>query len=289
MAEFITGTQLDEKLTDIIWHAKKELIIFSPFIILDEHCKKIFNKLSSNPELEIIIVFGKNEREVHRSLKKEDLDFFMHFINITIIYCKNLHAKYYANEKEALLTSLNLLGKSMTENVEYGVSFLKNDRSNDDLYIDSINYSKEVIAENPCIFVQRPYYGAIGSKNDVDIVRLLDETESLYNNRRFPFKYYNEFESKVYNNDNKPSRNNNQKNYHKSNAYATHYDDDDDDNSGYCIRTGIKIPFNPAKPYSYDAYQTWVIYENPYYRENYCHRTGRESNGRTSMTNPILY
>ena len=50
MAEFLTENRLDEKLTDIIWHAKKELIILSPFIRLDDYCKKInpvLNKITS--------------------------------------------------------------------------------------------------------------------------------------------------------------------------------------------------------------------------------------------------
>lgn len=58
---------------------------------------------------------------------------------------------------------------------------------------------------------------------------------------------------------------------------------------GYCIRTGQKIPFNPEKPMSYDAYQVWVEFGNMNYPENYCHKTGRPSNGRTSMRNPILF
>ena len=57
---------------------------------------------------------------------------------------------------------------------------------------------------------------------------------------------------------------------------------------GYCIRTGVRIPFDVKKPFSYEAYQTWAIFENWNYRENYCHKTGKESNGRTSMANPIL-
>jgi hypothetical protein len=61
-----------------------------------------------------------------------------------------------------------------------------------------------------------------------------------------------------------------------------------DEEYGYCIRTGIRIPFDPKKPYSYDAYQTWAIFENWNYRENYCHKTGENSNGRTSMAKPVL-
>ena len=283
MAEFLTENRLDEKLTDIIWYAKKELIILSPFIRLDDYCKKIFKKLLNNPDLEIILVFGKNEGEAERSLKRDDLEFFKSFVNITIIYCNNLHAKYYANEKVALLTSLNLLGKSMTENVEYGIAFLKNENTNDELYVDSKNYTKQVIANNPCVFVQRPYYGARNSKNDFDIIRMFDVTESLYNNRRFPLKFYNEFELETHNFDNKPSRENSRNSQHHNNSY------EDDYEYGYCIRTGVKIPFNPQKPFTYDAYQTWAISENWNYRENYCHRTGRESHGRTSMANPILF
>jgi hypothetical protein len=104
MADFYTGKALDEKLTDIIWKANKELIILSPFIRLDEYCKKIFSKLKNSPELEIIIVFGKNEGETQRSLNQDDLEFFKDFENIVIIYCNNLHAKYFSNENEALLT-----------------------------------------------------------------------------------------------------------------------------------------------------------------------------------------
>jgi hypothetical protein len=77
MAEFITDKQLDDKLTDIIWNAKKELIILSPFIRLDDYCKNVvFKKLKNNPELEIIIVFGKNEGETQRSLTPADLEIF---------------------------------------------------------------------------------------------------------------------------------------------------------------------------------------------------------------------
>lgn len=98
MAEFLTDTKLDDKLTDIIWNAKKELIILSPFIRLDDYCKNVvFKKLKNNPELEIIIVFGKNEGETQRSLTPADLDIFKEYCNITIIYCNNLHAKFYAN------------------------------------------------------------------------------------------------------------------------------------------------------------------------------------------------
>jgi len=57
---------------------------------------------------------------------------------------------------------------------------------------------------------------------------------------------------------------------------------------GYCIRTGEQIPFNIQKPYSDKAYKSWAQYKNPNYKEKYCHKTGKISDGKTSMANPIL-
>lgn len=57
---------------------------------------------------------------------------------------------------------------------------------------------------------------------------------------------------------------------------------------GYCIRTGIEIPFNLEKPMCYDAYKSWSKYGDPDYREKYCHFSGESSEGETSVAKPIL-
>lgn len=292
MAEFLTDKKLDEKLTDIIWNAKKELIILSPFIRLDDYCKTIFKKLKNSPELEIIIVFGKNEGETQRSLTPTDLDLFKEFSNIAIMYCKNLHAKYYANENEALLTSLNLLGKSMTGNVEYGICFQNSKLNLDKLYTDSISYTNEVILDNPCVFMKRPIFKKTNlglSKKYTESKILYDVTDALYRNRNFEKKFYKDFDVELLESDNKPSRaefipeiKQTEKKQPFNNTKNQYIE------FGYCIRTGIKIPFDVKRPFSLDAYHSWAPYENWNYRENYCHKTGRESNGKTSMSKPIL-
>jgi RNA polymerase-binding transcription factor DksA len=58
--------------------------------------------------------------------------------------------------------------------------------------------------------------------------------------------------------------------------------------TGYCIRTGVEIPFNPSKPMCADAYKKWAQFANPEYQENFCHKTGKLSYGKTSMKDPIL-
>lgn len=58
--------------------------------------------------------------------------------------------------------------------------------------------------------------------------------------------------------------------------------------NGYCIRTGKKIKFNPEKPFCYEAFIEWNIWKNPFFKENFCHYTGKKSYGKTSFNNPIL-
>lgn len=66
--------------------------------------------------------------------------------------------------------------------------------------------------------------------------------------------------------------------YKKSNAKPT----------GYCIRTGVEIPFNLKKPLSTEAYKKWNEYGDPDYKEKFCHFSGEPSNGETSVNKPIL-
>ena len=50
-------------------------------------------------------------------------------------------------------------------------------------------------------------------------------------------------------------------------------------NSGYCIRCGKPINYNPSRPLCEDCYETWSYYQNPDYEENYCHKCGEEEFG----------
>lgn len=123
MSNFLSGKQLEDKLTDIIWNAKKFLIVVSPFIKLDNHVRSIFDKIKANHEIPLYIIFEKNEGYQYKSFNKIDFEYFREFKNIVILYNKDLHAKHYCNEKEGLITSLNLYDYSMINNIEYGIHF----------------------------------------------------------------------------------------------------------------------------------------------------------------------
>ncbi len=57
---------------------------------------------------------------------------------------------------------------------------------------------------------------------------------------------------------------------------------------GFCIRTGIEIPFDIDKPMSYDAFKSWSKYKDSEYAEKFCHFSGEPSEGDTSVSRPIL-
>ena len=89
---------MNTKKRKIKLHSKsieRTLLIVSPFIKLDDYFKELFDKHKNNPKIHLILVFGKNENDIKRSMSKSDFDYFNKFLNVSIIYVPNLHAKYY--------------------------------------------------------------------------------------------------------------------------------------------------------------------------------------------------
>lgn len=296
MSKFLTGKELSEKLTDIIWDAKKYVVIVSPFIKLDNHVRSIFDKIKATHEIHIILIFGKNEGYKQKSFNNEDYDYFKEFKNISILYNKDLHAKHYCNEKEGLITSLNLYDYSMINNIEYGVHFTKNLLNpTDKLFDETEQFTDELILEkSEVVFVRKPQYKKkmFGlTKVYQNSTVLYDVSDNLFNGKSYEVKYLKEFDyeeltdvDKVY--DKKPQREENEEKQPK-NKQKLRLDIIPQD-KGYCIRTGDIIPFNPQKPMGHYAWKTWSKFEDYDYPEVFCHKTGKKSYGKTSMGKPIL-
>jgi len=58
--------------------------------------------------------------------------------------------------------------------------------------------------------------------------------------------------------------------------------------TGYCIRTGVPIPFNLERPLSAEAYKRWSQYGDAEYPEKFCHFSGEPTDGHTCFKRPIL-
>lgn len=296
MPKFITGKDLEDAVYDIIWDAQKDLLIVCPYIKLDDYFKKLFEKHLSNPRLHITILFGKNVGQVNKSLNRKDLDYFKQFLNISLVYIPNLHAKYYANDEKGVVTSINLYDYSFKNNLEYGVLFERKGlgilSTHPDLEI--WNQSQDLANENEVVYVKRPVYEkSFLSRNYMSSKVLLDRTAELYRSK--PLEKgdlsLEDFEDELDANEYKerPTRGEVEKPVAGPKFFDKKTSTEEPFKPGFCIRTGEKIPFNPKSPYSYDAYKSWVYWGNENFAEKYCHYSGELSNGQTSMRKPILY
>ncbi len=185
MAEFITGEKLANEVYDIIFNAKKKLLIVSPYIKLDNYFKKgIFDEHKKYPEREIIIVFGKNKKNPERSFSKQDFDYFKDFPNICVVYVENLHAKYYANEVKGVVTSINLYDYSFKNNIEFGVLSETKLLGGSNIDIKAWKSSMEVIKENCAVFIKRPSFKKkFFGKDYMGSNVIVDQTDNLLNGK----------------------------------------------------------------------------------------------------------
>lgn len=268
MAKFLKGNELNLELERIFEYANSQIILISPYIKLHDRYKSSLLTKKEDPNIEIIVLFGKNEDDLSKSMKQDDLDFFIQFPNIQILHEKRLHAKYYANEYTGILTSMNLYGFSQNNNIEVGIlmeSTLKGSfTGSNELDNDSWSYFTRVLDQAELIFDKKPIFE---KKNVLSQRKYIGSEIEL--NRLNEF-----FSEKSYN-----------KVYKKEISTLKRIDND---NLGYCIRTGKKIPFNIEKPLDYESYKMWNKYGDPNYPEQFCHFSGEPSNGETSVNKPIL-
>lgn len=284
MARFLTGNELNAEVGNIIEKAEEQIILISPYIKLHDRFVSALRAKKNIDKLQITIVFGKNEKDLSKSMKQEDFSFFKEFPNIQIRYEKRLHAKYYANESVAILTSMNLYDFSQDNNIEAGVmtkaSLLGNLASNiitnvtgsDSLDNQAWEYFQRVIDQSELLFLKTPQYEKTNlglSKKYTDSVIVTDKLTDFFKD-----KVRSEGRSKETENN--------------SSILAAGGMKIDSPLVGYCIRTGTPIPFNPGRPFCDDAYKSWAKFSKEDYPEKFCHFTGEPSNGETTKARPIM-
>ena len=297
MDEFITDNRINLVLEEMIKSANEYLYLISPYIKLHDRLKAELKSKLTEHSLAITVVFGKNEGDAEKSVKKEDIDFFMQFPNIKICYEKNLHAKFYASEDCSMLTSMNLHQFSQNTNIEAAIlmypkksleqlaNVLVTTQSIDE---DAIKYFEQLIERSDEIYVSQPQY----KKDFLGITKKYTHSEIVTNkiDHFFTKKANNSFGNMsttkkfAYNRtdffEDEPPYN--------QPSHQQNYDQHRDRNTAFCIRTGRAIPFNMKMPYCPEAFNTWSQFRNPDYAEAYCHSTGKPSGGRTSMRSPVL-
>jgi phosphatidylserine/phosphatidylglycerophosphate/cardiolipin synthase-like enzyme len=127
MAKFLDTTGISYRLQQIINNANERLILISPYLKINDRIKQSL-EIKDKFKIDIRIIYGKNE------LQPTEHNWLKSLTSIRTSFCKDLHAKCYLNEKEAIITSMNLYDFSQVNNYEMGIYI---DKGNDvDLYAD---------------------------------------------------------------------------------------------------------------------------------------------------------
>lgn len=118
MAEFLTTSGTSYHIENIIIGANKKLVLVSPYLQIS---KTLLERLkdASNRGVAVKIIYGKNELNVNQKNALESLK------NLELLFLENLHAKCYFNEKEMVITSMNMYEFSEKNNREMGVYITK--------------------------------------------------------------------------------------------------------------------------------------------------------------------
>lgn len=130
MAKFLNTTGVSYHLEELIKNTNDRLILISPYLQFHKRIKDHLENLNIQKR-DIRIIYRENKLQVAESNWLESQ------IGIRTSLCNSLHAKCYLNEKEAIVTSMNLYSFSQQNNDEMGVHVTKENDS--DLYDDIYN------------------------------------------------------------------------------------------------------------------------------------------------------
>lgn len=138
MVDFLVTEEINNELRKIIEDAQDRLWIISPYLKINDRLKeRLQDKNNLNFDTDITVIYGKND------LRPEENEWLDSMESINIFFRKNLHAKCYLNEKEALLTSMNLYEFSQVNNDEMGLLVSK--EKEPDLYGRIFEECKRII------------------------------------------------------------------------------------------------------------------------------------------------
>jgi phosphatidylserine/phosphatidylglycerophosphate/cardiolipin synthase-like enzyme len=118
MAKFLNTTGVSYHLEELIKNTNDKLILISPYLQFNDRIKEHIKNLNLTKR-DIRIVYRENK------LHPDETNWLALQIGVRTSICKNLHAKCYINESEAIVTSMNLYEFSQQNNNEMGIYITK--------------------------------------------------------------------------------------------------------------------------------------------------------------------
>jgi hypothetical protein len=176
--QFLFDNQLVSAIEELIKKSKKNLLLISPYIDLDPRTIDALREKKDIPNFQLRVLFGKNQYDFYRSIKRENVEFLKEFPNIEIRYNERLHAKYYQNEFEFIISSLNLIKFSVANNIEVGV---RNRYASKGLLAKQVDAAAGFIGTG----IDKVKQDIFGGDEEVDA---LDKFEEIFNSSELLYK-----------------------------------------------------------------------------------------------------
>ena len=120
MVEFLTTEGVSDRLANIIGEANEFVWLVSPFINPSDRLKERIDDTQKS-DVRVNLIYGKKQRQ------RGEEEWFTSRKWISTYYYEELHAKCYLNERNALLTSMNLVEYSEQNNREMGILIARKD------------------------------------------------------------------------------------------------------------------------------------------------------------------
>jgi len=261
MAKFVDTAESQAALIRIIKNSESDLYIISPYTKISGQTKEYIKNIDKTAINFKII--SRMENKTDTNVPESDIQFLNELKNTKILVCQNLHAKCYLNEKEGLITSLNLHEHSQISNWEMGINFSKD--GDPEIYnavIKEIKHLEERSIQNP---------------------KVKKETSHSHQTNKIKQPLHPTWYIPPVKNKQEIPRNKAQAKSIISSVFNSFFEAD----KGYCIRCGTKMEQNPNKPLCEKCYSIWVKHSDPDYQEKYCHICGMESN--QTYAKPVCY
>lgn len=136
MAKFLNTSATNYYLEELIKRTTERLILVSPFLKLNERIKELLSD-KDRMKIDVRLVYGKSE------LAPQEINWLRTLEFVRTSFCQNLHAKCYLNEREAIITSMNLYDFSQVNNNEMGV-YIERDQE-PELYKNTLEEAQRLI------------------------------------------------------------------------------------------------------------------------------------------------
>jgi len=149
MATVLNRKQLVFQIKEMLYNAEEFIYIICPYIELNQNYY-ILNAFehANNKGIDITVIYSKGFK------KKGGQEALKIYNHVSLCYISDLHMKVYLNEKNAIVSSLNLNNYSIKNNLECGILMNRDE----DLWKQVYKMIKKDIKKNMIIEIKRPTF-----------------------------------------------------------------------------------------------------------------------------------